>query len=42
MTGVLVILLQGDLTTLKNIEFNNGDLIFIVALAIFGLYSTLT
>src|SRR5215213_3832722 len=26
MTGVLVILLQGDLTTLKNIEFNKGDI----------------
>ncbi len=42
LTGVLVILLQGDLTTLKNIEFNIGDIIFIVALAIFGLYSTLS
>ena len=42
LAGVLVILLQGDLTTLKNIEFNIGDIIFIAALAIFGLYSTLT
>ena len=42
MTGVLVILLHGDLTTLSSIEFNKGDLIFIVALAIFGLYSVLT
>ena len=42
LAGVLVILLQGDLTTLKNIEFNIGDVIFIAALAIFGLYSTLT
>ena len=40
--GVLVILLHGDLTTLKNIEFNRGDLIFIVALAIFALYSVLS
>src|SRR3954468_5208179 len=40
--GVLVILLHGDLTTLKNIEFNKGDLIFTVALAIFGLYLVLT
>src|SRR6266446_1645007 len=39
--GVLVILLHGDLTTLKNIEFNKGDLIFTVALAIFGFYSVL-
>jgi drug/metabolite transporter (DMT)-like permease len=42
MTGVLVILLHGDLTTLRNIEFNKGDLIFTVALAIFGLYSVLS
>src|SRR6476619_1962892 len=42
MTGVLVILLHGDLTTLRNIEFNRGDLIFTVALAIFGLYSVLS
>src|ERR1700720_1424880 len=38
LTGVLVILLHGDLTTLKNIEFNRGDLIFTVALVIFGLF----
>src|SRR3954471_6226157 len=42
LCGVLVILLHGDLTTLKNIEFNRGDIIFTVALAIFGLYSVLT
>jgi drug/metabolite transporter (DMT)-like permease len=42
MTGVLVILLHGDLTALSNIQFNKGDLIFLVALAIFGLYSVLT
>ena len=42
LAGVLVILLHGDLTTLSNIEFNSGDLIFIVALAIFGLYSVLS
>ena len=29
---MLVILLHGDLTTLSNIDFNKGDLIFIVAL----------
>src|SRR5882757_7571413 len=40
--GVLVILLHGDLTTLSKIEFNKGDLIFIVALTIFGLYSVLS
>ena len=42
LTGVLVILLHGDLTTLKNIDFNKGDLIFIVALVIFALYSVLS
>jgi drug/metabolite transporter (DMT)-like permease len=42
LTGVVVILLHGDLTTLKNIEFNRGDLIFIAAMAIFGLYSVLS
>src|ERR1700738_1212351 len=42
LTGVVVILLHGDLTTLKNIEFNRGDIIFIVALVIFGFYSVLS
>jgi drug/metabolite transporter (DMT)-like permease len=42
LMGVLVILLHGDLTALAGIEFNKGDIIFTVALAIFGLYSVLT
>jgi drug/metabolite transporter (DMT)-like permease len=42
MAGVFVILLHGDLTTLSKIDFNIGDLIFIVALAIFGIYSVLS
>jgi drug/metabolite transporter (DMT)-like permease len=42
LTGVLVILLHGDLTALKSIEFNEGDIIFTGALAIFGLYSVLS
>jgi drug/metabolite transporter (DMT)-like permease len=42
LMGVLVILLHGDLTALASIEFNKGDLIFTVALAIFGLYSVLS
>jgi drug/metabolite transporter (DMT)-like permease len=42
LAGVLVILLRGDLTTLTSIEFNKGDIIFTVALAIFGLYSVLS
>src|SRR5262245_17749328 len=41
MAGVLIILMHGDLTRLSNIEFNRGDLIFLVALAIFGIYSVL-
>jgi drug/metabolite transporter (DMT)-like permease len=42
LTGVLVILLHGDLTTLSSIEFNKGDIIFTVAMVVFGLYSVLT
>src|SRR3954466_35801 len=42
LAGVLVILLHGDVTALSDIEFNKGDLIFTVALAVFGLYSVLT
>jgi drug/metabolite transporter (DMT)-like permease len=42
LIGVLVILLHGDLTTLTSIEFNKGDVIFTLALVIFGLYSVLT
>jgi drug/metabolite transporter (DMT)-like permease len=42
LTGVLVILLHGDLTALASIEFNKGDIIFTVALAIFGLYPVLS
>ncbi len=42
LAGVVIILMHGDLTRLSNIEFNRGDLIFLVALAIFGLYSVLS
>lgn len=42
LTGVLVILLHGDLTALTGIEFSKGDIIFTGALAIFGLYSVLS
>jgi drug/metabolite transporter (DMT)-like permease len=42
LAGVLVILLHGDLTTLAGIEFNKGDIIFIVAVLIFGFYSVMT
>src|SRR5215831_19747876 len=42
LSGVLVILTQGDLTALSGIRFNKGDLIFLVAMITFGLYSVLT
>jgi len=42
LTGVLAILLHGDPTALASITFNKGDIIFTVALAIFGLYSVLS
>jgi drug/metabolite transporter (DMT)-like permease len=42
LTGVLVILLHGDITALASIQFNKGDIIFSVALVIFGFYSVLT
>jgi drug/metabolite transporter (DMT)-like permease len=42
LMGVLVILLHGDLTALASIEFNKGDVIFTVAMAVFGLYSVLS
>ena len=42
LTGVLVILLHGDLTALSGIQLNKGDIIFTGALAIFGLYSVLS
>src|ERR1700681_122974 len=42
LTGVLVIMLHGDLTALSGIALNKGDIIFTVALAIFGLYSVLS
>jgi drug/metabolite transporter (DMT)-like permease len=42
LAGVLVILLHGDLTALATIQFNRGDIIFVVALVIFGFYSVLS
>jgi drug/metabolite transporter (DMT)-like permease len=41
LAGVLVILLHGDLGALASIHFNKGDLIFMVALTIFGFYSVM-
>lgn len=42
LVGVLVIIMHGDFLSLKEVEFNRGDLIFLFALLIFGLYSVLT
>jgi len=42
LCGVVVILTQGDLSALSTIRFNKGDLIFLVAMITFGLYSVLT
>ena len=42
LTGVLVILLHGDVTAIMAIAFNRGDVIFTVALAIFGIYSVMS
>jgi drug/metabolite transporter (DMT)-like permease len=42
LIGVLVILLHGDLSALSAIQFNEGDLIFLVAMVFFGFYSVLT
>ena len=41
MFGVLVIIMHGDLGRLAKIEFNRGDLLVLLGLAIFGLYSAL-
>jgi drug/metabolite transporter (DMT)-like permease len=40
--GVLIIVSHGELGMLTRITFNKGDLIFMVAMAVFGLYSVLT
>src|SRR6478752_5648585 len=42
LIGVIVILLRGDLGALGSIAFNAGDIIFILALLMFGLYSVLS
>lgn len=42
LCGVLVILLRGDLGALSQIELNKGDILLLVALAIFGFYSALS
>jgi drug/metabolite transporter (DMT)-like permease len=42
LTGVLVILLHGDVAAIAAIDFNKGDIIFLVALLMFGLYSVMS
>ena len=42
LSGVLVILLHGDIAAIATIDFNKGDIIFLVALLIFGLYSVMS
>jgi len=42
LLGVLAILLKGDVGALAAIKFNDGDLLFILALAIFGFYSVMS
>lgn len=41
LTGVLIILLRGDLATLFSIQLNKGDVGYTIALIVFGLYSAL-
>ncbi|HTV28047.1 MAG TPA: DMT family transporter [Xanthobacteraceae bacterium] len=41
LTGVLVIICRGSLAALIGINFNQGDLWFIVALLIYGFYSAM-
>ena len=42
LCGVLAILLHGDFAALANIQFNKGDIIFMVACVIFAFYSVMT
>jgi drug/metabolite transporter (DMT)-like permease len=42
MVGVAVILLHGNIAEITSIQLNIGDVLFVIALLIFGLYSVLT
>ncbi len=42
MAGVLTILLHGDFSRLGGIAFNVGDVIFLVALALFGVFTAMS
>lgn len=41
LSGVLIILLHGDLAALSTIHLNKGDVGYTIAIAVFGLYSAL-
>lgn len=41
LCGVLTVLTRGDITVLKTIQFNIGDVFFFVALIIYAVYTTL-
>lgn len=41
LIGVLAILMRGDLHALRSINFNRGDLWFVVAIVVFSFYSPL-
>lgn len=41
LTGVLTIVLRGDPATLASVDLNIGDVVFLLAILIFGLYSAL-
>jgi drug/metabolite transporter (DMT)-like permease len=41
LTGVLTIILRGDISTLAGIQFNRGDIMLAGSLLAFGLYSAL-
>ena len=39
MAGVIVILTRGDFGTLAGVRFNKGDIAYLIALLVFGVYS---
>lgn len=41
LCGVLTVLTRGDLTVLRTIEFNIGDVAFFIAVVIYAVYATL-
>lgn len=41
LTGVLVIILRGDVATLHAVDLNLGDVLFLIGMLVFGFYSAL-